>query len=314
MSSLATGCETNAGLTYKLLSQNKSANMTLYYEPGVQWPDWRRTIDVMVGRGINRQIRRAYGFLASRYKPGDRIFLFGFSRGAYAVRSLAGVIDQVGLLKRHYATERHVETAYRHYRETPGRDVAEEFSRRRCHRDVEIEMIGVWDTVKALGLGLPVIRHFSQAQHAFHNEELGAHIKHGYHALALDETRDAYKPVLWDTHADAIHKDRAVEQVWFRGSHGDIGGQLDGVMEARPLANIPLCWMLQKAEDVGLALPNAWQTQFPTDPFAPSIGTWRGWSRIFLFRSKRVVGQDASERLHESALKHHPAVGSTSTA
>lgn len=68
------------------------------------------------GPGINRQIRRAYGYLASRYRPGDRIFLFGYSRGAFAVRSLAGIMDRVGLLRADQATERNVQLAYRHYR------------------------------------------------------------------------------------------------------------------------------------------------------------------------------------------------------
>ena len=74
MSSLTPGCESNAGLTYRLLSEVSGANLSVYYEAGVQWQDWRATPDVMMGRGINRQIRRAYGYLASRYKPGDKIF------------------------------------------------------------------------------------------------------------------------------------------------------------------------------------------------------------------------------------------------
>jgi uncharacterized protein (DUF2235 family) len=110
------GWETNAGLTYKLLREVRHSRMSIRYEAGVQWQAWRTTIDVIEGRGINRQIRRVYGFLASRYRPGDRIFLFGYSRGAYAVRSLAGVIDRVGLLRADCATERNVEIAYRHYR------------------------------------------------------------------------------------------------------------------------------------------------------------------------------------------------------
>ena len=98
MSSLSPGCESNAGLSYKLLSGLGRAELSLYYEAGLQWQDWRTTPDVMMGRGINRQIRRAYGYLASRYKAGDRIFLLGYSRGAYAVRSLAGLIDTDGAI------------------------------------------------------------------------------------------------------------------------------------------------------------------------------------------------------------------------
>src|SRR6056297_3301387 len=173
MSSLDPGCESNAGLTYKLLSEVSGPSLSVYYEAGLQWQDWRATADVMMGRGINRQIRRAYGYLASRYRAGDRIFLFGYSRGAYAVRSLAGVIDRVGLLKAENATERNVRMAYRHYKATPGSPAARKFTRAFCHDTAPIEMVGVWDTVKALGIRLPLIWRLSEAEHQFHNHQLG---------------------------------------------------------------------------------------------------------------------------------------------
>ena len=116
MSSLAPGNETNAGITYKLLSEVAGrSRASLRYEQGLQFLRWRDALDVIEGRGIDRQIRRAYGFIASRYRPGDRIFLFGYSRGAYAVRSLAGVIDLIGLLKAEHATVRNIRQVYRHY-------------------------------------------------------------------------------------------------------------------------------------------------------------------------------------------------------
>ncbi|MCU0912384.1 MAG: DUF2235 domain-containing protein, partial [Rhodobacteraceae bacterium] len=196
MSSLDHGAETNAGLTYRLLSERgRVAGLSLYYEAGIQWEEWRRAPDVIMGRGINRQIRRAYGFLASRYRPGDRIFLFGFSRGAYAVRSLAGVIDRVGLVRAEHATMRAVRDVYRHYELAPDAPAARAFARLYCHPEVGIEMVGVWDTVKALGLRLPLLWMLTEKRHAFHNHRLGASIRHGYHALALDETREVYAPV-----------------------------------------------------------------------------------------------------------------------
>ena len=112
LGTLEPGRETNIGRIYRLLKTlPASAHLSLYYEAGVQWHMWRDTPDVAMGRGINRQIRRAYGWLATRYRPGDRIFFFGYSRGAYAVRSLAGVIDQVGLLRAEHATARNVQLA-----------------------------------------------------------------------------------------------------------------------------------------------------------------------------------------------------------
>ena len=117
------------------------------------------------------------------------------------------------------------------------------------------------------------------------------------HALALNETRQAYEPVMWRTNDGWSGN---VEQVWFRGTHGDVGGQIAGQEAVRPLSNIPLVWMLERAEACGLTLPPNWRARFPMDVTAPSIGNWRGWGKLFLLRRKRVVGTDPSERLHDS--------------
>ena len=114
---------------------------------------------------------------------------------------------------------------------------------------------------------------------------------------ALDETRRAYTPVLWECPPDF---DGHVEQVWFRGCHADVGGQLCGFQAARPLANIPLVWMLERMEACNLPLPEGWRARFPMDATAPSVGTWAGWGKILLLRGPRVVGRDPSERIHES--------------
>lgn len=253
MSLLQAGYESNAGLAFKLLAEaGPSAHRRLYYEPGVQWIDWAHLADVAQGRGINMQIRRAYGFLASQYEPGDRIFLLGYSQGAYAVRSLAGAIDQGGLLRRDCATERNVRLAYRHYQLDPHSHAARAFAREFCHESVPIEVVGVWDTVKALGMRLPFLWMLTAHEHAFHNHALGHSIKHGFHALALDETRVVFDPVLWTCPPNWTGN---VEQMWFRGAHADIGEQIGNFRAARPLANIPLVWMLERMEACGTLLP-----------------------------------------------------------
>ena len=298
MSSLVPGRETNAGLTYKLLSGRKG--ISLYYEPGIQWTDWNSAVDVMMGRGINRQIRRAYGFLASRYRPGDRIYLMGFSRGAFAVRSLAGVIDMVGLLKPEAATERNIRDIYRHYECTPCSDHAKAFAQRHCHSSVSIEMIGVWDTVKALGLSLPILWRLTEPRHKFHNHHLGGSVRNGFHALALHETRMVYEPVLWDRPEEWGGR---VDQVWFPGTHGDIGGQLSGFEPARPLANVSLVWMLERAEACGLTLPQDWRKTYQVDAMAPSVGSWRGFGKLFWLRRRRRVGANPSEHNHPTVAE-----------
>lgn len=304
MSSLLPGHETNAGLAFRLLSvPTPGQRRRLYYEPGLQWQGWANFGAVAQGRGINPQIRRAYGWLATQYRPGDRIFLLGYSRGAFAVRSLAGVIDQIGLLRHDCATERNVTLAYRHYMNGGQSRAAQVFAQETCHPEAPIEMVGVWDTVKALGLRLPLLWMLTDGQHAFHNHKLGASIRHGFHALALHETRAVFTPVLWECTEDWAGN---VEQVWFAGAHADVGGQVGTFTAARPLANIPLVWMLDRAEACGLALPQHWRDRFPCDPQAPMVGTWRSWGKLFVLRSRRVVGRDRSEKVHPSVGERAP--------
>ena len=115
-------------------------------------------------------------------------------------------------------------------------------------------MVGVWDTVKALGA--PFLPRIFKDTHGFHNHQLGAAVRHGYQALALHETRVVFEPVLWECPKDWQGR---VEQVWFPGTHGDVGGQVAGDTPARLLSNIPLVWMLEKAERCGLPLPENWR-------------------------------------------------------
>ncbi len=305
LASLNPGRDSNAGRAFQLLREAVpgAARRSLYYEPGLQWDHWRDTVAVLQGRGINRQIRRAYGHLASHYRPGDRIYLLGYSRGAYAVRSLAGVIDRVGLLRHDAATERNVTLAYRHYERSPDGAAARAFRRQNCHDQAPIEMVGVWDTVKALGLRLPLLWMLTEGRHAFHNHQLGSSVRHGFQALALHETREVFTPVFWHSPAG---RTGGLEQVWFRGGHADIGGQLGDFVVARPLANIPLVWMLDRMAACGLMLPEGWRDRFPTDPKAPMLGTWRGFGAAFLLRRARVVGADASEFIHPTAAAMEP--------
>jgi len=93
-----------------------------------------------------------------------------------------------------------------------------------------------------------------------------------------------------------------MEQVWFRGNHGDVGGQVGAQPDARPLANIPLVWMLERLSFCGVPLPDGWRARFPQDSDAPSIGNWHGWAKVFLSRRKRIIGADPSETLHETVV------------
>ena len=299
LSSLDPGCETNAGITFRLCSEAADgANMIVRYEAGIQWTSWRDTRDVIEGRGINRQIRRVYGGLASRYRPGDKIFVFGYSRGAYAARSLTGFIDKVGLLRADAATERNIRVAYRHYQTEPDTETARAFKREFCYPETPIEMVGVWDTVSAVGLHMPLLWRFSSVFHEFHDRQPARCVKRAYHALAYHERRRAYEPVMFETNPDA--PEQVLQQMWFRGTHGDVGGHVLGATEGRRLSNATLVWMLDKAETAGLALPEGWRMRHLADPHGKSAGQNRGWGKFFLLRRRRRVGRDPSEVLHPS--------------
>lgn len=298
LSSSAPGERTNAGRLARLLREfGASTGQIARYDRGVQGRGWERWLNAATGRTIGLSIRAGYGFLASRYRPGDRIFLFGYSRGGYAVRSLAGMIGRVGLLRAEAATERRITEAYRLYESDAAPERLARFRELYCHPHTPIEMLGVWDTVRALGLPFPGFSWFSPMAVDFHDHALGHHIRHGYHALAADETRLSYAPIKWERSEDWQGR---LEQTWFPGDHADVGGEVRHRPEARGLSNIALNWMLRRAAAHGLALPEGWETRFPEDPGAPS-SAGAGWlSRGFLIRAPRRTGGGDGESLHVS--------------
>jgi uncharacterized protein (DUF2235 family) len=261
-------------------------------------------VTIASGWGINDLIRAAYGQLSTKYRPGDQIYLFGFSRGAYAVRSLAGMIGGLGLLRQRAATERQIKFAFRLYERGQADEITRQFCYACCHVGTEIEMIGVWDTVKALGLPFPLLTYLAPMATEFHNDRIGRPVKFGYQALAMDENRQAFRPELWQAEDNWPGH---MQQVWFRGAHSDIGGQIWPYEQARPLSNIPLVWMLERIERCGLRLPADWQARFPCDVEAPMVGTTRGIARLFWHRKKRTIGRFANEYIHASVLQHAQA-------
>lgn len=271
------------------------APVRLFYTPGQQWEAWRTLPHLAMGIGLENAICDAYAWLARQWRPGNPLFLFGYSRGAFGVRSLAGMIGHVGLLRAAHATRANIQKAWQLYRSGTSGTV-QRLDPAICHDQVPIRMIGVFDTVVALGVRLPLLWMLTEPRFRFHDSHLGAMVEHGVQALALDETRAAFQPLIWDSR----QAPGRIEQMWFRGCHPDIGGQLSGLEYARPLANIPLVWMMSRAESFGLPLPQGWREHFPRDATAPSVGSWRSWGKAFLARAPRLAGGDPSEILHPS--------------
>ena len=298
LSRLSKGEETNVGLVYKLLQE--VPDIAVGYDRGVQGKGLLKWANVLTGNGINCSIRQGYEALARRYKAGDKIFLFGFSRGAYAVRSIAGMIAKVGLLKPQHVRKRNIRKAFRIYENCDAKKRAHKFHRKFCHKTIEIEMVGVWDTVKSLGLPFPVLSFIAPMATEFHDHSLSSIIQNAFQALAADENRRAFAPIPWKCQP---HWPGRVEQAWFAGAHSDVGGFVFETPEARNLSNISLHWMLTRAAMCGLPLPEGWQARFPTDPLAPFEGPYAGSSKFFLFRSPRRFGAPKIDFLHESLIE-----------
>lgn len=309
LASLVPGSRSSIGRIYAALSGwwgPLPQRVRVRYIPGLQWDRWRDVPELVIGTELEARIRETYGWLARTWQQGDRLFFFGYSRGAFAVRSLAGLIGRVGLLRPERATDQNILQAWQYYQQGGDPDVLAAFRETNCHPSVPIRMIGAFDTVMALGIRLPVLWMLSEGRYRFHDQHLGPDVQLGVQALALDETRAAFNPILWTSDSD----DTRLQQMWFRGCHPDIGGQLAGAEFARPLSNIPLVWMLGQAEKAGLPLPKDWRGQLPCDPTAPSIGSWRGWGKAFLARAPRIVGSEPSEELHPSVPRPYsgPAI------
>ncbi|MCK4329862.1 DUF2235 domain-containing protein [candidate division WOR-3 bacterium] len=218
----------------------------VFYDEGVGADKWGldRLTGGAFGRGLDKNILDAYRFLIRNYVGGDEIFLFGFSRGAYTVRSTAGLIRNSGLLKKIHLDK--VEEALELYRSDlhPNDEESEQF-RKKYSREIEIKFIGVWDTVGALGIPVGIFRKLTKRRYEFHDVELSKIIKHAYHALAIDEQRGAFRSTLWENEQKP---GQMIEQVWFAGVHGDVGG---GYKDSS-LSDIAFQWMREKAEYCGL--------------------------------------------------------------
>lgn len=250
--------------------QNGSVQLR-YYHPGVGTDGgfWNKVEGGGVGAGLGRNIQSAYRWLGGKYEPGDRIFLFGFSRGAYTVRSLAGMIGCCGLLKLEGLGEpevwKRVEKAFgTGYRRRAERaEWAADWPFHGEEEDgpaVAVHFLGVWDTVGALGIpdDLEILNLLdNRGRYAFHDTELSDRVPHARHAVALDEIRASYTPTLWT--GSGAGQD--VKQLWFPGVHSDVGG---GYLETG-LADGALLWMIEEAEACGLGIAGGMKEQIEPD-------------------------------------------------
>jgi hypothetical protein len=215
------------------------------------------------GVGLDNAIIGAYRFLALNYQPGDEIYVFGFSRGAYTARSLVGMIATIGLLTPHGVVEDNLPNAMAIYKNRPqdgGTTPEIENYRKWTYPPGEpkIRLLGVFDTVGALGApGL------TRKRYQFHNVDLTNQVQFARQALAIDERRLTFTPCLWEK-KDNTTTD--IKQVWFEGVHSDIGG---GYKDSAP-ADLTLRWMVRAAQDRELEFDYDLFEKLEDEPLSPN--------------------------------------------
>lgn len=204
------------------------------------------------GKGLHKNIMDDYRYIIQNYSPGDEIFLFGFSRGSYTVRSLCGLINNCGILKRPDA--RLIQAAFELYKKpgktnSPTGDNSKAFRAEHSHASRKITFVGVWDTVGALGIPFSFMG-LLENKDQFYDTKMGANVAITRHAMAIDEVRTDFEPTILLPRAELDLK-----QVWFTGVHSNIGGSYAPDKETGGLlSDIPLKWMMKEAKTAGLTM------------------------------------------------------------
>lgn len=237
------------------------------------------------GTGIDRNIMDCYRFLVHNYETGDALYFFGFSRGAYTVRSLAGFIRNCGILQRIHAGR--IPAAYALYRKrspasAPAREKATAFRRAYAvEEETPLTFLGVWDTVGALGIPVPFMGTLGSGRYLFHDTEPSRIIRHARHAVAIDENRADFLPALWE---DKPGLD--MQQVWFAGGHSDIGG---GYRD-RALGDYAGRWIVREAERCELVLEAHFVRDLKPDHRGPLHNEYKGLYRVLRRKANREIG------------------------
>lgn len=288
-----TSSHTNVYRLYKAL--NVTAEQMPFYDDGVgaDGDPITKLIGGAFGTGLWQKIKDGYSKIAHVYEAGDSVYLFGFSRGAYTARSLAGMIAASGLPTKNF-TDNLVTVAFNAYR---NKDQRKELLTQLANCDMDdspnIAMVGVWDTVGSLGIP-SVIGQIDPIAYGFLDTSLNPKIKRAYHALAVDERRAQFPATLW---SGPPAPDQTLEQVWFTGAHSDVGGgePSDGPgMTA--LSDITLAWMIEKAKAAGLDFDQNVLKQYvyPINPEYALDAFHESWKIFCGFPIRRTIDSCAS--------------------
>jgi uncharacterized protein (DUF2235 family) len=282
---------TNVYKIYKAMAV--MADQIPFYDDGVGAtpnPVWK-FVGGAFGTGIWQKVADAYAKIAHVYEKDDEVFLFGFSRGAYTARSVAGMIAACGLPTSNFSDDL-VKTAFRAYRDKDERQKILATLANRNMYAAKIKMVGVWDTVGSLGIP-SVVGVVDPVAYGFLDTGLSPMIENAYHALAVDEKRAEFPATLWTS---APAPGQKLEQVWFTGVHSDVGGgEPEDPSGATSLSDITLAWMMSKASALGLQFDPAALKQYivPLDP-KYALDTLHGsWNVLWGFPRRRAIAANS---------------------
>jgi uncharacterized protein (DUF2235 family) len=325
---------TNVLKLYLAAKDAAPQSQVAFYDPGLGAADdkdngwWRWGHDLLsqaTGLGISQNVKDCYAALIERYEPGDRMYLFGFSRGAYTVRSVGGVLSLCGIPMRDSkgrspGTDKKVrealvgeavEAVYKHYgndekTKAERKALGEEYRKRyggnlaNSSEPPVPYFIGVFDTVRALGV--PGSSGLVGWRHAFHDATLNSRVPHARQAISIDENREVFEPELWDE-TEADRASGRIKQVWFPGVHSDIGG---GYEECE-LADLALAWMIDEV----MALPEPVVVDKTKLSLSPSFKGKQhdertGWGKAWIegtrerFNATNLWEKHVGNRFHEA--------------
>jgi uncharacterized protein (DUF2235 family) len=336
----------------KAVATKDDVEQITYYQAGVGSDGGLDSfLGGLFGVGLRNNVKRALAFLSLNYTEEDEIYIFGFSRGAYTARAVAGVIGAIGGIPMQEHFDK-LEDFWNYYRIDPKvRNADTDTARRKkwdirklCLPDVPreyqgpgnypedltkaaadldkdatriIKCVGVWDTVGSYGVpsgyGLDgLARRFTSWTKGFHDQEFGKHVQIGLHALAIDERRRGFPPTAWRIAQDPLADDQVVEQVWFAGSHSNIGGSY----RCSGLSDLALIWMMSRVEDLaGLEFDqdvikqNSWPCA--TCSLYNSAPPWMVVSRLFPHRREVLSDRQKylNEMVHWSVLDRRDRIG-----
>ena len=280
----------------------KTDDQLVYYDPGVGTGGYlydentgrlRAAYDKGTGTGVHRNVEQAYLYLMEKYHAGDKVFIFGFSRGAFSARSLAGMLHKVGLLPNEHGNQ--LEYASKYYLDRKYHNIVDDYREHFC-RPCPVHFIGVWDTVDATILTEGA---------KFTDTRLNPEVKHAYHAVSIDEKRRDFPVTLWNE--KNLSPGQVMEQVWFAGVHSNVGGWY----ENRDLSSIPLTWMTEKAKAAGMKVDQS-RLAIIESQRNPLGQIHESYQKFWKFRGERPRRIPPRARVHSSVIERMEQVANYS--